>query len=53
MKLYKTFKSATLILILLTAVLGVGYPLVVYGLGQLLFHKEAEGSLIQQGTHVI
>ena len=32
----------------LTVVLGFGYPLVVTGLSQLFFHKQANGSLIYQ-----
>lgn len=38
--------------LVLTAILGIGYPLVVTGLARLIFPKQAEGSLIRdaQGT---
>lgn len=38
--------------VVLTAILGIGYPLVVTGLARLIFPKQAEGSLIRnaQGT---
>ena len=38
--------ASAVMLLVLTVVLGFGYPLVVTGLSQLFFHKQANGSLI-------
>jgi K+-transporting ATPase ATPase C chain len=38
--------ASVVMLLALTVVLGFGYPLVVTGLSQLFFHKQANGSLI-------
>src|SRR5580693_1870736 len=38
--------ASIVMLLVLTVVLGFGYPLVVTGLAQLFFHKQANGSLI-------
>ena len=37
---------SALMLLVVTLVFGFGYPLVVTGLSQLFFHKQANGSLI-------
>ncbi len=39
--------------IFLTILLGVGYPLAVTGISQLVFPHQANGSLIVKGNHVI
>lgn len=44
----KHFKTSLLMLLLLTAIIGVVYPLLVTGLAQLLFPRQADGSLIVQ-----
>jgi K+-transporting ATPase ATPase C chain len=53
----KTFIKETIVSILATLVFGVVlcglYPLVVYGAGQLLFHYQANGSLIESADHKI
>ncbi len=38
---------ALLLTLVLTAILGIGYPLVVTGLARLIFPRQAEGSLIR------
>ena len=40
-------------LLLLTVVLGLGYPLVVLGIGQLLFPAQANGSLVRVDGQVV
>lgn len=37
------------VLLVLTLVLGVGYPLLVTGIGQTLLHSRADGSLLRDG----
>ena len=53
----KTFIKETIVSILATLVFGVVlcgiYPLIVYGAGQLLFHYQANGSLIESADHKI
>ena len=53
----KTILKETIVSILATLVFGVVlcglYPLVVYGAGQLLFHYQANGSLIEGSDHKI
>lgn len=47
-----TLLPAIKMTLVLTAILGIGYPLLVTGLARLIFPKQAEGSLIRdaQGT---
>lgn len=47
------FRPALVILVLLTLVTGVAYPLTVTGLAQLLFQHQASGSLIERDGKVI
>ncbi len=49
----KELKPAILITILLTVLTGLLYPLAVTGAAQALFHKQANGSLIQVDGKVI
>jgi potassium-transporting ATPase KdpC subunit len=44
---------AVLMTIVTTVLLGIGYPLVVTGLAQVLFHDKANGQLIERNGHVI
>lgn len=39
-------RTAVLMLLVLTVLTGVAYPLLVTGIGQVLFHDEARGSLV-------
>ena len=45
-------RTALLVLIALTGITGVAYPLVVTGLGQLLLRSQANGSLIVEDGRV-
>jgi potassium-transporting ATPase KdpC subunit len=47
------FKIAVLFTVVTTAVFGLGYPLLVTGLSQLLFPKQANGSLIERDGQVV
>ena len=40
-------------MVVLTIVLGLGYPLVVLGLSQVAFKDKADGSLIKQNGQVV
>jgi K+-transporting ATPase ATPase C chain len=45
--------TSVIAIVVLTVLLGLAYPLVVTGIGQLAFHHEANGSLIKQNGRVI
>jgi K+-transporting ATPase ATPase C chain len=47
------FKIAVLFTVVTTVVFGLGYPLLVTGLSQLLFPKQANGSLIVRDGQVV
>ncbi|MGB6976653.1 MAG: potassium-transporting ATPase subunit KdpC [Gammaproteobacteria bacterium] len=49
----KQLKTSILLLVLFSILTGLIYPAVVTGLAQLLFAKQANGSLIQQDNKVI
>jgi potassium-transporting ATPase KdpC subunit len=49
MDLRRHLVTSTMLLLVLTAALGFGYPLVVTGLAQLLFRHQADGSLVYRG----
>ena len=40
-------------LLALTVVLGFGYPLLVAGLSALLFHRQADGSLVDRDGRLV
>jgi K+-transporting ATPase ATPase C chain len=42
---FTSFKPALVSLVLLTLLLGIIYPLFIYGIGQLFFHRKANGTL--------
>ena len=46
-------KPAILLLLVLTVVTGLAYPLAVTGLAQFLFPHQADGSLIEKGGRVV
>jgi K+-transporting ATPase ATPase C chain len=46
-------KPAILITIAFTVITGIAYPLAVTGIAQMLFHRQANGSLIEQNGKVI
>jgi potassium-transporting ATPase KdpC subunit len=45
--------TSAIAIVVLTILLGVGYPLVVTRLGQLAFHNKANGSLIKSNGEVV
>ncbi len=46
MKLWKTLKPALLSIVIFTVLCGIIYPGLVTGIAQLVFHKQANGSII-------
>ena len=50
MKLLKDLKTSVLATLVLTVLLCGVYPLVVFGIGQLLFPKQANGSLVRDAS---
>ncbi|HKQ81026.1 MAG TPA: potassium-transporting ATPase subunit KdpC [Steroidobacteraceae bacterium] len=46
-------RPSIIVFVLLTVLTGVLYPLVVTGVGQLLFNREANGSIIRQGARAV
>ena len=51
--MYKSLKNALLLLIMLTVITGVFYPLVITGIAQLIFPRQANGSLIVRDGRVV
>jgi potassium-transporting ATPase KdpC subunit len=51
--MWKELKPAILITFVLTILTGILYPLAVTGLAQTIFHKQADGSLIERNGKVI
>ncbi len=49
----RTFRPAVSLLILMTALLGVVYPLAITGISRLVFPRQAAGSLISQNGKLI
>jgi len=49
----KELKPAILITIVLTIITGIAYPLAITGIAQTVFHKQANGSLIEKDGKVI
>ena len=50
---FGSFKPALISLCLLTLLLGVIYPLFIYGIGQLFFHHQANGTIIYHNGRVV
>lgn len=48
-----SLKTSAIALTLLTILLGIIYPLFMFGVGQIILHKEAKGSLIYDKGRVI
>lgn len=49
----KEIKTAARMLIVMTVITGVAYPLVVTGIAQLVFPRQANGSMITRGDEVV
>ncbi|MEQ1519123.1 MAG: potassium-transporting ATPase subunit C, partial [Usitatibacteraceae bacterium] len=49
----KQLKPAVLMLLLMTVVSGLVYPLLTTGIAQLVFPRQANGSLIEQGDKIV
>jgi potassium-transporting ATPase KdpC subunit len=49
----KELRPALVVFGLLTLLTGVAYPLVVTGIGQAAFHRQANGSIIQSGDRAV
>jgi len=47
--MFREFRAAAALLLLLSVITGIAYPLVVTGIAQLAFPAKANGSLIEQG----
>jgi K+-transporting ATPase ATPase C chain len=50
---FRDLRQPLVLFILLTAVTGVFYPLLITGLAQILFPRQANGSLIVSGTRTV
>ncbi|HKU16348.1 MAG TPA: potassium-transporting ATPase subunit KdpC [Steroidobacteraceae bacterium] len=46
-------RPALIVFLLLTALTGIAYPLVVTGIGQAVFHGEANGSIVESGGRAV
>jgi len=53
MNVARNLRIAVLMTIVTTALLGVGYPLAVTGLAQVLFHDKANGQLIERDGRIV
>jgi K+-transporting ATPase ATPase C chain len=51
--LVQHFRSAILMTVVLTALLGIVYPLVMTGISQVLFASQANGSLVRDGSGTV
>lgn len=49
----KEFRPAIVVLVVLTVITGLVYPLAITGAAQVLFPYQAQGSLIEQGDKVV
>ncbi|CAA0132241.1 Potassium-transporting ATPase KdpC subunit [Mycolicibacterium vanbaalenii] len=49
----RQFLPALLMLVVFTVITGIGYPLLVTGVGQLLLRDKANGSLIEQDGRIV
>jgi len=50
---FRSLTTSVICLFILTIILGVVYPAVIYGIGQLFFKARAEGSLVYSQNNVV
>jgi potassium-transporting ATPase KdpC subunit len=53
MEMLRDLRAAVSLLVAMLLLLGVGYPLLVLGLGQTLFPRQAAGSLVYRGQTLV
>jgi potassium-transporting ATPase KdpC subunit len=53
MKLARELTTATIAIVVLTVILGIGYPLVMTGISQVAFPSKADGSQVEVGGQVV
>jgi len=53
MKLARELTTATIAIVVLTVILGIGYPLVMTGISQVAFPSKADGSQVEVGGKVV
>ena len=53
MKLARELTTATIAIVVLTVILGIGYPLVMTGISQVAFPSKADGSQVKAGGKVV
>ncbi|MFC7398000.1 K(+)-transporting ATPase subunit C [Chelatococcus sp. GCM10030263] len=51
--MWRELRPAVVVLVVLTAVTGLAYPLAITGLAQALFPRQANGSLTEEGGRVV
>lgn len=51
--MWKQIRAALVVLLGMTAIVGIAYPLAVTGLGQILFSDQANGSLLKRDGKII
>ena len=49
----QVIRSAVIFMIVMTVLTGIIYPLVVTGISQVVFHSQANGSLIYEGDKLL
>ena len=53
MGIWRQLRIAIVVLVVFSVITGIIYPLVVTGIAQALFHRQANGSLIETGGRVV
>ena len=51
--LLQVIRPAVIFMVVMTVLTGVIYPLIVTGIGQVVFHDQANGSLIYEGDQLV
>lgn len=53
MTLAKEIRTALIILLCFTFLLGIGYPIIMTGIAKIFFNNQANGSVVQRYQHVV